>query len=362
MKTNKVLLLIIISSLILLSIYSSLMVNPIGELPSSTYSNTGTKIEVIAAGVPKFLGETRNYDLIFTELREGGFTAYMPFSQYVELPEAKSLDSDIDFYLPCAPNAPQWEAMRKNNIKLLIPGYVIFDNYFESMNDNDPLAELIECVGREHVLGVLNYDEPAGPMWAGSLSKKDLLNIYQRTKNVDPSIPVLMVHGPFYASNIVEGYDEPYPRQKERDKFFDFVKEASTFADVVGFDIYPVPFGLGGGITSPSLNGEQITNIKDTYIDYLDWIKREVPGKNYFTAVQGFNFVKQFEEGYKPDNLSDSDMLNLREPTQAELQDMVDGSLAGGASMIVWWGQTHITDKDSNLWKDIKTVNKTISE
>lgn len=313
------------------------------------------------AGVPKYLGETRNYDKIFKELRDNGFSTYMAFSQYSEHPKAKSLASDADFFPPCSPNDSQWKAMRDNNIKLIIPGYIIFADYFESLTPGDPLQELIDCIGRDLIFGVTNYDEPVGSLWDGSLTKHDLYTVYRKTKEVDPTIPVLMVHAPFYASNPVEGLDYLYPTSEERDKYFRLVKEASEYADIVGFDIYPIPLGFGGGLTSPSLDGKHITNFKSAIIDYLAWIKSEVPGKIYLVTLQGFNFAMQYEGDFVPDGVSMADIKTLRNPTFKELEGMAKGAIEGGALVLLWWGQTHITPQDASLWEDIKIVSKNIA-
>ena len=332
-------------------------------LPENQYDPTSLKsIEVVAAGVPKYLGETRNYPRIFRELRDGGFTAYMPFSQFQELPEVKSLSNDIDFFLPCDSDAPQWRAMRQYGIRLVVPGHLIYHEYFVDLaGDRDPLAELVSCVGRENILGVTNYDEPSGPIWDGSLTLDDVRSLYGKIKSVDPTLPVLMVHAPFFASVPVEGLAELYPTEKERSKYFGLVEQTSTFADIVGFDVYPIPLGIGGGITSPSLQGESIKNHTDVFRDYLEWIRREVPNKTYLVTLQGFDFRMQYEPAYLMSAMKAEDIRDLRAPTREELQDMADGSLQSGARVIVWWGQTHITAKDAWLWENIRAVTAAIT-
>src|SRR3712207_2444919 len=144
-----------------------------------------------AAGVPKSLGQSRDYDRIFSELRAAGFKLFFPTFQYLEQPAAKSLGFEIDFLPPCSADAPAFAALRRHNIQLVVPGEMLYptESPFPPFA-SDPLRALIACAGRNNILGVASYDEPAHQGTPESV----LQRLHQRVKQVDPTLPVLMVH------------------------------------------------------------------------------------------------------------------------------------------------------------------------
>lgn len=312
------------------------------------------KMEIVAAGVPKYLGETRDYQRIFTELEDAGFTAFLATTQYQEHPVALSLETEIDFYPPCNPEDSQWKALRDAGIKLVVPAELVFSAFMDERTAGDPLAEIIACAGRENILGVTNYDEPAGRMWDSSITERSLKDYYNRVKRVDSTLPVLMVHAPLFASRMVEGYDEPFPVKEDRDRFFDLTKSASTYADIVGFDIYPVPVDFMGGLTSPLREGKATESHTDVIEEYLSWQREMLPSKELLYVMQGFDYRMQFASSSLDELVEQKDREIMRAPTDEEFRDMVDAALAGGVRTLIWWGQSHITESDAGLWGDIK--------
>ena len=66
---------------------------------------------IIAAGVPKTLAESGDFESIFQTLSDAGMTVFLPTFQYQEVPEAKSLSLDHYFMPPCQPLSDPLSAM-----------------------------------------------------------------------------------------------------------------------------------------------------------------------------------------------------------------------------------------------------------
>lgn len=122
-------------------------------LPSGTIATP-----VFMAGVPKFLGESRDYDRIFQALADAGVTAFFPTFQYQELPDARSLGYEADFLPPCEADDPAFAAMREHGVKLIVPGQGLYPLDAFPGPDDDPLRALMHCAGEEMIQAVLSID------------------------------------------------------------------------------------------------------------------------------------------------------------------------------------------------------------
>jgi hypothetical protein len=307
--------------------------------PKSSPAQENDPPLVIMAGVPKYLGETRDYDLIFSTLAEAGVTAFLPTSQYQKLPEPLALDIDADFFPPCDFDGAPFAAMRKHGVKLLAAADVLYPPGQFPPLDDDPLLKLIECAGDGQVWGVLSYDEPA---WSGR-NLDDVRVLYERVKQVAPDLPVLMAHAP----RLIDG--EP-PAQAEIDDYFNHVAEYSVYADMVGFDLYPIPPEIAA-ILAPGY-GQKSVPYAAAFPAYLNWLS-DTTGKPVFMALQGFSYRHLVDDATAQQ--AEAAGFVLRPPSSEELRTMACLTVNAGGG-IAWWGQSHLTAADTEFWTALLDV------
>ena len=300
----------------------------------------------MAAGVPKYIGESHDYDKIFTELNNSGMKIFFPTFQYQEVPEAKSLNYEADFLVPCTSDSPAFKGLRQYGIKLLVPGELIYNPISDlpPLSD-DPLKEIINCAGREAIAGVMSYDEP---FWRDYLKASE--NLYRRVKEVDPTIPVYMVQGPL-PSVVIDGSTKRPITESEVQYYFQIIKKYNRYADIIGFDVYPIPMKIAQ-VTTPYAGGATLDHKKTVY-DYAKWLKENSGGKPYFMALQAFSYEKLGQDWMLEPT------AGSKFPTKTELIDMVSAAKENGAS-IFWWGQSFLsaTSTDINFWNTIKEVSR----
>ncbi len=302
------------------------------------------------AGVPMALGKSRNYDGIFATLRDAGITVYFPTSQYLEQPAPMSLGTESDFLAPCSPNAPAFEALRRNGIRLLIAGELVYARGTDLPPlRNDPLRQIIDCAGRDHIYGILSYDEPVST----GATLDDVSGLFNRVKEIDPTLPVLMVHAPIIL-------DLPQLATLDDQKaYLKQVKSYSRFADVVGFDVYPVVKQVTktGTPSSQGAIADHATAIKD----YMRWLRSSVPNRGYMMVLQGFSYADQFEPNFLRSIAPEEILATVRAPSLEETKEMAQLSIDGGAELLVWWGVSFQKDDKSQIWRDILKTTRAIS-
>lgn len=308
-----------------------------------------SQLEFIAAGVPQPISRARDYEKIFSHLKESGITGFFPYFAYQEVPEAKSFAFDADFLPPCTKDSPAFKALREFGIKLLIPGEIIY--YAPTPNDfpapeKDMLKQIIECAGRNNVLGITSYDEP---VFRNLLDVSRLL--YQRVKTIDPTLPVFMIHGPILATIIEEERKRPIT-DAEVEYYLEQVKKYSRFADVVGFDAYPIPPELSQ-VATPYSDGAAVAYQK-VLPDYLDWLKKHITRKSHMFVLQAFSY-ENLGESWLGAHTKDA-----RPPSKGELEEMIRLTKAGGASYVIWYGQSFLDADDISLWNDVIASIKTL--
>lgn len=302
---------------------------------------------IAAAGVPRDLGATRDYDRIFGALAEAGVTLFYPIFQYQEAPTAETLGFEVDFIAPCRRDDPAFAALRRHGVRLIAPGNLLYqpDAAMPALSI-DPLAALIACAGRESVYGVLSYDEPAH----NGVSARAADAFYRRVKQVDPDLPVLMVHAPLI---IEEG---GMVDQAARDAYLRDVAELSKFADVVGFSTYPIPPEIAK-MGSP-FRGTEIVDHRVAAHDYMAWLRVAAPGKRYMAVLQGFSYADQFS----PEMLAVVAPPEVREmvrpPSARQFEEMANISIEGGADIIVWYGAGFSDREAAQGWRDVLEVSR----
>ena len=184
---------------------------------------------VVAAGLPESVIADRDYDRAFGELADAGISGLFPQFSHI-----------ADLLAPYSSDDAAFRALRRHGIKLLVPGHMVYPLEALPSLEQDPMRQIIECAGRDAVLGITNYDEPA---FSHELGQVEWL--YDRVKQVDDTLPVWMVHAPIprwfpgyeirdasVRRNRTHDPDSPIPRE---------VAGSIEFADLVGFDVYPVP-------------------------------------------------------------------------------------------------------------------------
>ncbi len=112
-------------------------------------------------------------------------------------------------------------------------------------------------------------------------------------------------------------------------------------ADIVGCDIYPVPFGPQVGHSD--LRDRNLTSVGA----FTRRMAESAPGKPVWMVLQGFGW----------DDLSEtsSEREPRPRPTLEQTRFMAYDAIVNGARGILFWG-THAVEKDSQLWDELKRV------
>lgn len=315
------------------------------QQPEAPAVQAENPVIVIAAGVPKYLGEAKDYDQIFGMLAQAGVTAFMPTSQYQEVPEPLALGYEVDFLPPCDPTAPVFEALREHHLKLLLPGELLYPPGQMPPLEDDPLRALMDCAGEAQIMGVLSLDEPIKT----GRTLGDVQALYERIKQVAPDLPVMMVHAPL----VVE--DRPLS-QEEIDTYLHTVSEYNVYADWVGFDLYPIPVDIMP-VLAPG-QGTDVIPYTTAFPAYLDWLDQTANDKPYFMVLQAFSYRHLLDEATAQEAEAAGYVLPL--PTEEELRAMACMTVEGGG-FITWWGQSHLTAADAEFWETVLDVTRQVT-
>lgn len=288
-----------------------------------------------AAGVPLDLAQSRNYDAIFSQLKAAGVTVYYPTTQYQEVPQTLGLGFETDFLPPPFGTATPavYQAMRDNGIQLAIPADLIYEPGRPlPPPQDDPLRAIIAAAGRDLIYGLNAYDEPV--LNGVSLAVSQAL--YQHVKAIDPTLPVVQIQA---------GIDTVVGREA----YLNQVKAHAQWADIVGFDVYPV--GSSRGTVTPTSSGTVATP-ELAVKGYMDWLEAQLPTKQHAMVLQAFSVTDLFSASQLA-TLDPATVAAYKAPTAAQLRDML--SAAEGADAIFWWGQSHITSATaSQLWQNVR--------
>ena len=237
--------------------------------------------------------------------------------------------------------------MLQENVSLIVPGVFFYPQLPESLPtlEEDPLQVLSSCLGEQGVFAVYSYDEPVGQ----GVSLESVKRFYERVKAINPQLPVMMIHKPIIADDVTL----QTPEQKAA--YLNDVKQYSQYADIVGFDVYPIPSHIAQAISPYS--SDISTDYRIILDDYMKWLKTELPNKRLALVLQGFSFIHQFEEGYLEENFPTDFLATVRAPSKEELSEMVKVVLKHNA-YVIWWGQSFLEEADLKLWEDILSVSR----
>ena len=307
-------------------------------------------VQFISAGVPAHEFSIENPLPTFIKLSEHNVRIFYPTFQYQEVPDAKSLGYESDFLTLCKEPNTVHDAMAQANVTILLPLEVWYpaDAPLPSV-DADPLLKFINCIGREHIAGVTTYDEA---LHVG-VPIEQVKALYERVKEIDPSLPVFMVHAYVFADSD-ETMTEP-----QRQKYFEDVLRYSVYADVVGFDVYAIPSTIAK-VTTPYASGDEVTY--DVAVeDYLRWLAENIPEKQHWIVLQGFAFADQYSEAMLaelPQELVDSASVA---PTVEETVTMVHLAQKYNVEYVVWWGQS-LLKKNVGVWESILKTTQSLKK
>lgn len=314
-------------------------------------------ISVMMAGVPKHWGETRDYDAWFASLKAAGVTAFLPFSEYQEIPEALSLGYEADFLPPCTYDSPAFQALRTHDMKLIAAAQLLYPPGNFPPLESDPLLALSQCAGEGMIAAVLSIDEPFYSAQEGVDPYRDVRELYERVKQVMPDLPVMMVHAPI-VTEMTDANGQPRPvTQDEVDYYLNEVEHLSEYADTVGFDFYPIPEEITR-LTAP-YQGITAVDYETAFPSYLQWLHDMTPGRSYMMVLQGFSYEQQLSPELAQ-QARDAGYTTLP-PTEGELRNMACAVWRGGGSVIAWWGQTFLQEKDEAFWNVILKVSQQIT-
>ncbi len=339
----------ILGLLLLMSLMG--IASPVDANVSASAPNT---IKVIAGGVPKYWGETRDYDAWFSTLAAAGVTSFLPFSEYQEVPEALYLGYETDFMPPCSPDDPSFTALRTHHIQLVVAGDLLYSAGTPAL-EADPLRALMTCAGEGMIAGVLSIDEPA--KFNPSENIHNAQALYERIKTIAPELPVMMVHAPI-PDTITQADGKIIPTtQSAVDTYLNDVKNLSAYADIIGFDLYPIPTEITPFI-APNL-GLSPVGYQKAFPAYMNWLRSTLADKSYMLALQAFSYQRLLS----PQAASDASAAGykLPFPTEAQLQDMACLTIEGGASQFAWWGQSALISEDQPFWDSVLATTKAIT-
>jgi hypothetical protein len=287
------------------------------------------------AGVPVDLGRSRDYETIFRQLASSGVELFFPTFLYQQLPAPRSLGFERDFAPPCRPDDPAFRALRETGMGLIVPASLLYapDRPLPSLDD-DPMAALVDCAGEGVVRGFLTHDEP---VHAG-VPEAAVEALYARIKQVAPDIPVMMVHAPMTTDTSPQFHLE----------YIEAVRSMSRHADIVGFDVYPVP-GMIAKIVRPR-SGTEVLEDAEAVRAYADLMRELAPERRHLMVLQNFAYADQFSSMARtafPSAL----VAAARGPTEAELEAMARAAEEGGAEVIVWFGGAYTPSALAGHWR-----------
>jgi len=151
---------------------------------------------------------------------------------------------------------------------------------------------------------------------------------YGVLRRLDPEHPVWMNHAP--RNSLAQ------------------LAEFNRAADIVGCDIYPAPPNRG---SHSDLADRSLSAVGA----FTTRMQAAAPGKPVFMVLQGFGWGDLSKD---PD---DAALEKNRRPTFEETRFMAFDAVVRGARGILYWGTSYI-EKDSDLWNDLLTVVRELSE
>lgn len=294
------------------------------------------RVDIGTSGIPIELAQSRDYDAIFSELAAAGMTVFSPCSTYQEYPQQRGLGYEADFFPPPYGSATTeiYDLARQYGIKIAFSAEYMFPLDKGGVDGgNSPLQAIIDAGGRDIIHSVLGYDEAA---WNG-IDPAASRAVYEHVKAVDPSIEVVQVHAPV--------------TENDPSLYLDQVLQHAAWADVVGFNVYPIREGITGSRTP--LRPDEIVEPGAALRDYVSWLEAELGDKGHVMVLQGF----EQNDLYSDDMLAAMSLGQLalsRPPTLLEMREMMIA--VQDVDLVYWWGAGLRHAGDDPVWKTILDV------
>jgi Ca2+-binding RTX toxin-like protein len=294
-------------------------------------------MEIGSAGVPIDIGTTRDYDLIFSTLAEAGISVFFPTTMYEEIPVEKGFGFESDFVPPPFGSAtPEiYDLAREHGIKIAFSA----DNLFPIDSggvpaQGGPLAAIINAGGRDIIHSLIGYDEPV----LNGLSPEESKAVYEHVKSIDPTIEVVQVHAPV---------DSDSPQA-----YLQGVMDHAEWADVVGFDVYPI--NATPGVRTPFTFNELVEPTQALQ-EYMTWLETNFPDKKHVMVLQAFE-QNDLHSDESLNSLSPEDLAFSRAPTLMEMRAML--LAVQDADFVYWWGQSLQETSNADVWQNLLSVSK----
>ncbi len=252
-----------------------------GGLPAHAQDES---VQILAAGVPKYLGESATDAELFGQLGDAGVSHFLPFFQYQEVPESRSLDRENDFFPPCSAGDEPFASMAANGVGLVLPGQLLWPAGQDPAIGDEYVRQFIECAGEDGISAMFSVDEPAFHMDDIDAREAEVRLIYERSKALLPDIPVVMVHGPIVNETLDGDVWRPFTAE-EAEQYLADVARLSVWADVVGFDLYMIPSETAK-ISAPGY-GVDVLEYQTAFPAYLDWLSTQLPDKQSMLVLAG---------------------------------------------------------------------------
>jgi len=151
---------------------------------------------------------------------------------------------------------------------------------------------------------------------------------YRLLRRLDPAHPVWMNHAPRNTVAQLAAFN--------------------AAADVVGCDIYPIPFSTRVGHSDLAERSAAAVGA------YTLRMQEAAPGKAVWMVLQGFGWGDI--QPQRPEEVR----RELRRPSLAETRFMAYDAIARGARGMLYWG-THAIEKDSKLWENLLELGRELS-
>lgn len=292
-----------------------------------------------SAGMPRAMAD---YDHAFGQMADHNLRLFFPTFQYQELPQPRSSGAEQDFLPPCTRDDPGFRAMRKHGVRLIVPADLIYPAQKAlPPPDADPLLALIRCAGREGVFALSAPDEPA----LNGVEEARIAALAAHLRRVAPGLPLIMVHAPLLADH------RDFATPAQRKEYLQRVLRLSRHADIVGFDIYPIPPDQMPILSPQSDAPEGFPQIVE---DYLRWQGDNMPQTRKLLVMQGFGFSDLAAPGLLPA----PERALFAAPTPAQIAGMLDLARRHGVELGLWWGVSALRDEGSPPWPAILDAAK----
>ena len=250
---------------------------------------------------------------------------------------------EADFMPPCTDQDAAFVALRESDVRLLMPAELLYPEGISSTVQSDikdPLLALMDCAGQDQVAAVVSYDEAI----LNRIPLGQIERLYQHVKSQLPEMPVMMVHAPLQDN--LSGFD----RLWWRNRYQSLVLQYSEFADVIGFDVYPIPEDIA---QLTAISGRTSCSAVCLVEDYAQWLQKALPGKERLMVLQGFSYVDLFDPDYLANLLPADVIAGIHPPNKTELLSMLDVITDTETEYILWWGQGSLAQQTSLPWADI---------